>query len=451
MAKITMSTPLFDKIRIEKQKFFAREENSNLYLQLIREFMKEKADFDLSLYRDNYLKGRIYTRIRAKKIESFRDYLAYLQNKPGEIHALQSLLTIHTTEFFRDKNPFRYIEKILLPKIMKQKFNVKKPIRILSAPCSTGEEVYSLAIIAHFLKTVRKVPNPIEIYGVDIDRKSVEAAAYGIYRRDFIKNISPQSMVLNFDIIDHNYIQVKDEIKQYCKFIIQDIFKPLPFNYKFDLILCRNFLIYISKQEQMRIIENLKRNAYKGTYFMLGITEGLNLMNREEFRTESLEDHIYQFIEKSGISKIRQRETPKKTNDADLAKSPNMVKKYPIPNQISRSMDKTEKVPSFLSDRKTSGLINENSDQRIEEHGSESIELVDSYNPVIPPEGKLIYVQDENLVYRQTEDVEFGSNSPENNLKSKEMGIKIENIKILRNSEFTEEYFLDPNEFPEKK
>ncbi len=119
---------IFEKIRNEWDFFFAKEENSDFYLNSIKEIMQRKANFELTYYRDHYLKGRLYHRIRAKNFGSFKEYSILLENSNREVQILKDLLTIHTTEFFRDEKPFRYLERVLLPKIIRMKSNSSIPI-----------------------------------------------------------------------------------------------------------------------------------------------------------------------------------------------------------------------------------------------------------------------------------------------------------------------------------
>jgi chemotaxis methyl-accepting protein methylase len=287
---------LFKNIRNQMEEFYSSSDNSDYYLGQIKEIMKKDADFDLNLFRDQYLKGRIYHRIRFIKVDSFRDYAAILQRNPNERTKLKEILTVHTTDFFRDVTPFRYLEKILIPKMAREKGNTSVPIRILSAPCSTGQEVYSLAIIANYLRKKHIVLNPIEIIGIDVDRGSIEKAKNGIYRLDEIKNITADAIQNNFEYINSNHLRLKAEIRDICHFYIHDMFRPFQITEKFDLILCRNLLIYISRSDQLQIISNLTHNARNGTYFMLGMTEGMSLMNETDFRMESMEEHIYQYL-----------------------------------------------------------------------------------------------------------------------------------------------------------
>ncbi len=313
---------IFTRIRDQWEEFFAKEGNSDMYFNLIKELVHQQLNFDVSMYREHYLKGRIYQRIRTKKFETFQHYLEVLHTDTTEIHHLKGLLTIHTTNFFRDVTPFRYLEKVLLPKICKNISNPFTPIKILSAPCSTGQEVYSIAIIVNFLKSTNVIHNPVEIYGIDIDEESINTARRGIYKKKIIRNISQDSLNRNFDYLYNDIYQVKENIRQYCQFSVHDIFKPLHFEEKFDFIACRNLLIYISKEEQKLVIDNLKQNARKDTFFMLGNTEGISLFYEEEFRTESSNEHIFQYLK--GIPEEEEIELPIPLKQAteDHQKSP---------------------------------------------------------------------------------------------------------------------------------
>ena len=288
---------------MEWESFFDRPENSDQYFNQIREIMKNKIDFEMALYRDRYIKGRIYHRIRAKNISSVKDYVEYLKNNPQELQNLKALLTIHTTEFFRDINPFRYLETTILPRLARSANNSGHRIKILSAPCSTGQEVYSIAIIVHQLIKSGVIKCPVEIIGLDIDKPSIQKARNGIYRSDEMKNISEQIMKDYFIKSDSNY-RIKDELKQFCQFEVHDLFKTLPFDSKFDLILCRNFLIYISYEDQMQIIENLNTHLKRGGYIMLGITEGFKLMNELDYEIENIDERIYKFKGKGKTSNL---------------------------------------------------------------------------------------------------------------------------------------------------
>ena len=174
---------------------------------------------------------------------------------------------------------------------MKDNFK-DKPIRILSAPCSTGDEPYSLAIIAEYLHRKNFLSNPVEIWACDIDPNVIDFARQGIFTKDTLRTFSLNSLHENFTCHDEDHYEIKPHLKKYIHFFTQDLLKPLDLD-NFDLILCRNFLIYISKQHQKIVINNLIQCMKRGGYLMLGKTEGFPLLNVHIFTPDNLREHIY--------------------------------------------------------------------------------------------------------------------------------------------------------------
>ncbi len=277
--------------------FYSRTENSDKYFGLVRDYITKSQDLDLSSYREPYLHRRLYYRISRLDLSSYKEYLDYLKTHPAEPKAFKDILTIHVTSFFRDVTPFKYLEKILIPKIDREKQHaVEKKIRIFSAPCSTGEEPYSLAIIAEFLRQEGIITCPIEIYACDIESSVIEFAREGFYPSSALKNISNASIARNFKHFDNDIYQVKPCIKSYIKFFTQDLIKPLPISLgRFDIISCRNFLIYISRENQKAIVENMLSVLRPSGYLMLGKTEGFPLLDMKIFGQINATEHFYQY------------------------------------------------------------------------------------------------------------------------------------------------------------
>lgn len=280
-------------IREKLDKFYALPENSDKYFHLIKKLLTTKLDLDLSNYREKYLNRRLYYRILRLNITNYQQYLEYLKRVPNEASEFKKSLTIHVTQFFRDNTPFRYIEKQLFPALSQiKRFHSDKTIRILSAPCSTGEEPYSFAIIADFLRKKRIINNPVEIYAYDIEPKVVNMAQIGIYRGESLEKISKLCLLRNFTKIGDNSYRINPHIKQYVKFGIHDLLKPFK-KRKFDLIACRNFLIYIDKPKQKKVIDNLTNNLQSHGFLMLGKTEGFPLLSIRKFEPVNIREHFY--------------------------------------------------------------------------------------------------------------------------------------------------------------
>jgi chemotaxis methyl-accepting protein methylase len=283
---------------LKSKLFYALPENSDSYFEKIKKFISSKIDMDISNYRDRYLKRRLYTYIHNhENVDSHQAYLNYLMAYPEtEPERFKLTIAIHVTEFFRDIKPFKYIETVLLPEISNQIGNRSKTIRILSAPCSTGEEPYSFAIIADYLKQKKIIPNPIEITGTDIDFESVQTAQKGIYKIDSLRKISDVSVKRNFNILDDISAEIKPKIKKYCSFHVDNLLNMTTYRPKFDIIACRNFLIYISKEKQKNVINLLVKNLKPNGFLMFGKSEGIPMAPGSLLKPKNLKEHIYQYI-----------------------------------------------------------------------------------------------------------------------------------------------------------
>lgn len=285
----------FLNIKSKLQLFYNRSENSDSIFQEIKQYISHKEDIDLSNYREKFLHRRLYFRLIRLNLKSYLDYLQFIKKTPRETATFIETISIHVTEFFRDVTPFRYLEKELFKKISQMKCNERdKTIRILSAPCSTGEETYSIAIITEFLNRKHIILNPVEIFACDIDQKVLDFAIKGIYQQETLKHISSDSLMRNFIRLKPDTYQIKPHFKDHIQFFTQDLMKPNNFK-NFDLIICRNFMIYISKANQELIIHNIIQSLKPNSFLMLGKSEGFPLLSAKLFTPESLKEHIYQF------------------------------------------------------------------------------------------------------------------------------------------------------------
>jgi chemotaxis methyl-accepting protein methylase len=284
----------------EKKKLFTQDPgNSPHYFTDLKQILTEKANLDLSNYREKYLERRFMHRLSALNISSYKKYIRYLNDNPDEIIQMKDSLTIHTTEFFRDHTPFELLRKQILPEIINEKrFASDKTLRIFSAPCSSGQEPYSIAMIIEELHRTRGLTIPIEIYACDIEPKIVEKAKLGRYQLQYMKGIPDDYVDSYFTHIENDIYEIKPVIKKYVTYFLHNLFKPIPSHYKkMDLILCRNLLIYISRERQLLVVNNLQKLLRPNGYLMLGKTESLLILNtKTDFVAENAREHLYKFI-----------------------------------------------------------------------------------------------------------------------------------------------------------
>ncbi|MBI5417720.1 protein-glutamate O-methyltransferase CheR [Candidatus Poribacteria bacterium] len=248
------------------------------YFKKILLKIKEERNLDFLQYRESILWRRIMTRARIAKRENLEQYLAYLEFHPDEMDNLMDAITINITEFFRNPNVFESIEKKIIPELILQKQkNNSNVIRIWSCGCSSGEEAISILILlAEFLGT--KLFNyKIIIQGTDIDNKALAQAKEGVYEEAQFKNwpINKRYQIEKYfyDIGNKRY-WIREEWPAYLSFIYHDVIDDVPLEHM-DMVVCRNLLIYFSRELQRQVIEHLFGSLNKGGFLVLGNVESI--------------------------------------------------------------------------------------------------------------------------------------------------------------------------------
>ena len=205
--------------------------------------LRAATGVDFAQYKPATPKRRISRRMALRRIVTVRDYLNYLEEDPDEIRALYQDLLIPVTGFFRDPEAFAALSKRVLPEITRHRGPGSGPVRIWVPGCSTGEEVYSLAICLLEFSRRRAAAVPIQIFATDISEEAIDRARAGVYAESVVKNLSPGQLGSFFIKTDGRY-QVNKQIREMCVFSRHDLTKDPPFS-NLDLVSCRNLLIYL--------------------------------------------------------------------------------------------------------------------------------------------------------------------------------------------------------------
>jgi chemotaxis protein methyltransferase CheR len=229
------------------------------------------------------LQSRLLKRLSALKIDSFKEYFDFVFSKSSEQQELImmiDLVTTNKTDFFREPGHFEYLREFALPELLSQKS--KRKIKIWSAGCSSGEEPYTLAIVLkEFLEDYPGVD--FEILGTDLSMRILEKAYYGIYPADRIANI-PLSMKQKYFLkskkATDNTVRVKRELRSKMKFqrlnFMDDTYAV---DYDFDIVFCRNVIIYFERDVQEKVINKLTTHLKSNGHFFIGHSESLTNMN----------------------------------------------------------------------------------------------------------------------------------------------------------------------------
>lgn len=233
--------------------------------------LRSLTNVDFSHYKPNTLDRRIQRRMLLHKLERLQDYAQFLQENPSEVKALYEEILIHVTYFFREPEAFELLKEQVFPTIIQSK-SVELPIRIWVAGCSTGEEVYSIAIsLLEFLSDKITKP-PIQIFATDISENAIQKARSGIYVENQMIEVSPERRRRFFNAIEGGSYQISKAVRELCVFARQDLGSDPPFS-NLDFISCRNVLIYLDEILQKRILPIFHYSLNPTGFLLLGTSE----------------------------------------------------------------------------------------------------------------------------------------------------------------------------------
>ncbi|HEY3309572.1 MAG TPA: protein-glutamate O-methyltransferase CheR [Desulfuromonadaceae bacterium] len=248
-----------------------------------------RRSFDMSAYKDNYLRRRVAIRIRSTHCSTPGEYCNLLRQDSQELDQLQKTLTIHVSQFFRNPTMFEKLRSDLLPGI----FAALKPepLQIWCLGCAAGEEPYSLAILLreYFSQEIRQLS--LTIIGTDIDQGVLQAAHAAHYSAERVKDVPEKLLDRYFHQEDSQFCLI-EEIREMVTFIQADITNfdhYLPSN----LVMCRNTLIYFNRADQEKILIGIAGTLVPGGLLVLGKSETLVGEARRRFESICPVERIY--------------------------------------------------------------------------------------------------------------------------------------------------------------
>ena len=235
--------------------------------------LRSSTGVDFSRYKRNTLNRRIQRRMLLYKLEQLEDYAQYLQAHPAEVTALYEEILIHVTSFFRDSDAFEMLKERVFPAITQHKA-ADVPIRIWVAGCSTGEEVYSIAIcLLEFLADKATQP-PIQIFATDISEAAISKARAGVYAENQMMDVSADRRRRFFYGVQGDKFQISRVVRELCVFARQNLGSDPPFS-SLDLISCRNVLIYLGDELQKRLMPIFHYSLNPTGFLLLGTSESI--------------------------------------------------------------------------------------------------------------------------------------------------------------------------------
>ncbi|MGO9947878.1 MAG: CheR family methyltransferase [Steroidobacteraceae bacterium] len=244
----------------------------------LRELVHARTGIALSEAKRELLYGRLARRLRKLKLNSFAEYCRLVESDDSaELQELTNAITTNLTSFFREDYHFKQLAAEALPQIQSKRLGERR-IRLWSAGCSTGEEPYSLAIVMR--ETLARLAGwDIKLLATDIDSKVVATATEGVYASDRFKGVAPERVRSWFrDVAGRpGFLAASDELKSLITFKQLNLLDPWPVKGPFDVIFCRNVVIYFDKATQRGLFDRMADLQEPGGWLFIGHSE--NLLN----------------------------------------------------------------------------------------------------------------------------------------------------------------------------
>jgi len=242
-------------------------------LRKIFALLRNVTGIDFTFYKYSTIKRRIARRMLLRKMETLEQYAKFLRENRAETEALYEDVLIHVTSFFREPETLHELKESIFPQILRSKAPTES-IRIWAPGCSTGEEVYSIAIILLEVIGDRARLPAIQIFGTDVSEAALEKSRSGTYSENAVSEVSSDRLNRFFVRTDGGY-QVNKTVRDMCIFARQDLVRDPPFAH-LDLLSCRNVLIYMGPVLQKKAM-NIFHYALKPEgYLVLGKSESMS-------------------------------------------------------------------------------------------------------------------------------------------------------------------------------
>jgi chemotaxis protein methyltransferase CheR len=244
----------------------------------LREIVHVRTGIALSEAKRELVYGRLARRLRKLNLNSFGEYCQLVEGAEStELQELTNAITTNLTSFFREGYHFEQLAREALPYAESKRAGTRR-IRLWSAGCSTGEEPYSLAIVLR--EALAHLPNwDVKLLATDIDSKVVATASEGLYAAERFKGV-PSERVRNWfrQPADRpGFSLASDELKQLITFKQLNLLDPWPMKGPFDIIFCRNVVIYFDKDTQRKLFDRMADLQEPGGWLFIGHSE--NLLN----------------------------------------------------------------------------------------------------------------------------------------------------------------------------
>jgi chemotaxis protein methyltransferase CheR len=261
------------------------------FAELARQ-IAQTSGFTVGAYKDKCIRRRIAVRMRACGVHTYDDYRALLSRSPSEYERLRDALTINVTRFYRNAETWNLLRRTVLPALFDQP---RVELRVWSAGCASGEEPYTLAMLAADLldQAGRSAElSRLAIDATDIDRASLDRAQAASYRMEGLTELPPDLRRAYFEAAGDQQ-RVTDRVRRRVQVRPHDLSRETPPRHDYDLILCRNVVIYFDRAMQERLFEAFTDALLPGGYLVLGKVETLFGVARDRLTLVDPRERVY--------------------------------------------------------------------------------------------------------------------------------------------------------------
>lgn len=260
--------------------------------EVYKNLLKNNSGLVINEDKSYLLESRLNPVAKKWEYESLETMAAALQGVPDQklVIDIVEAMTTNETSFFRDQRPFDRFKNIVLPEMIQRRAAQRK-LRIWCAAASSGQEPYSLAMMIKE-ETIKLSGWNIEIIATDISKEILERAATGIYTQFEVQRGLPIQLLMKYFTQEGDKWQISQEIRDMVKYDYFNLLKPMNILGQFDIVFCRNVLIYFDEGDKRVILNNMSNQMQDDSFLFLGGAETV-LGITDEFTTYPEERGLY--------------------------------------------------------------------------------------------------------------------------------------------------------------
>lgn len=249
--------------------------------RLFSDYIENNFGIKMNEAKKPLLTGRLTKRLHRLGMTRFSDYYNYITSPEGreEHSCFVDLISTHETSFFRENAHYEYLKDHALPALTARGIGTKRELRVLSAACSTGQEGYSAAITIEEFKSHNRMSGlDYTITGTDISAQVLSTALRGVYSEAVFHKVPPfakKYFMRNKDPQKRQY-RIVPEIRERMRFMLLNLLSDTyPFESQFDIVFCRNVMIYFEKETRNDVARRICKTIVPGGYLLVGHSESL--------------------------------------------------------------------------------------------------------------------------------------------------------------------------------